>query len=204
MNQRGEIYPCTPLLLELSYYQVLEAYHRIESTSSSCFEMGSTGSRGAFRGDRMDRLNRIIRESESEDLSPMNSSGSFFAREGSALASPRPWNLTHSFFRCDRRGQWRGGESYSWRGADEDFAATVAAFVSRARSFDRDLHDAGLHFNDYVDGLRFHVSVAESTSSRMRTLLQDAWTELVSAREGLQEAERAKRIQANPRRLQRP
>ncbi|KAL8428721.1 hypothetical protein Efla_007196 [Eimeria flavescens] len=140
----------------------------------------------------MDRLNGILRKLESEDLSPRNSRGSFFARERSALAIPSPSNLTRSFFRCDRRGHWRGGDYYSRRGADEGFAATVAAIVSRARSFNRDLHDGGLHLNEYVEGLRFRVSVAESTSSRMRTLLQDTWRELVSAREGVQEAERVK------------
>ncbi|KAL8428652.1 hypothetical protein Efla_007494 [Eimeria flavescens] len=135
----------------------------LEVRSEICFEMGSTGSGGAFTGDRVDRLYRIIRESESEDLSPGNSRGSFFAREGSALAISSPSNLTRSFFRCYEGGHWRGGESYSRRGAAEDFAATVAAIVSRARSFNHDLHDAGLHLNDYVEGLRFPLAVAEST-----------------------------------------
>ncbi|KAL8430591.1 hypothetical protein Efla_000536 [Eimeria flavescens] len=139
----------------------------------------------------MDRLNRIIRKLESEDPSRENGRWSFLSREGAALAIPCPPSLTHALFRCDSRGDWRRGDHFSRREAEEDFATTVAA-ISGARSFNLDLHDAGLHISDYVEGLRFRISVAGSQSFPQRTLHHDAWREFVAAREGLQEAERSK------------
>ncbi|KAL8437127.1 hypothetical protein Efla_007098 [Eimeria flavescens] len=91
-------------------------------------------------------------------------------------------------------GATRGAETTSTGVKLAETRGYCRRYRQQGTIFQLDLHGAGLHLNDYVEGFWFCVSVAESQSTRQRTLLQDAQRELVAAREGLQEAERLKEV----------
>ncbi|KAL8438725.1 hypothetical protein Efla_003396 [Eimeria flavescens] len=168
----------------------------------------------------MDRLNRIIRELESEDLSPMNSRGSFFAREGAALAVPRPSGPTRFVFsvscfccrvnvlpdedasaRClDRarfcsRGATRTRASEADSGKSEEATATL---TSERDDFKHKLRDEAKRLRKESEHLRQHEPKTFEEESVAKTRNMERLKQERKERAGEEEL---KRLAGNNRKL---